>query len=54
MNDVAVPLARAGRALTLCPAAMWSLSESEPAAYVALIRCRWLANLFSPRWGELF
>jgi hypothetical protein len=35
----------------MTPAVLWALSEAHPAAYRELVLCRWLANLFSPRWG---
>lgn len=53
MTDVAIPLAHAGLSLSL-GVEFTALSESSPAAYIDLIRHRYLATLFRPRWGLLF
>jgi hypothetical protein len=56
-TDVAIPLAYAGRALDLefeFGEALWDLSREHTAEFLVLITHRYVANLFSPRWGILF
>jgi hypothetical protein len=54
VTDTITPLAFAGRALVLDPLMLGQLSEEHPGPFRELVINRWLANLFSPRWGELF
>lgn len=58
MTDVAVPLAWAGRSLSLLELFggqfLYELSEAHPGEYTELFRQRYVANLMRPMWGVLF
>lgn len=53
VTDIAVPFAYHGQALEFDGSFAWELSEAEPDAYRMLMIHRYVANLFSPSWGQL-